>query len=47
MAKRIEQIDWKAAKEEMARFLKPSAIAGLNLWGKEFLLDRLQKLSDD
>lgn len=46
MAKRIEQIDWKAAKEEMARFLKPSAIAGLNLWGKEFLLDRLQKLSD-
>lgn len=46
MAKRIEEIDWKAAKEEMARFLKPSAIAGLDLWGKEFLLDRLQKLPE-
>ncbi|MCK4810155.1 MAG: nucleotidyl transferase AbiEii/AbiGii toxin family protein [Candidatus Omnitrophica bacterium] len=46
MAKRIEGIDWKAAKEEMARFLKPSAIAGLALWGKKFLLDRLQKLPE-
>lgn len=45
MGKRIEKIDWKAAKEEMLRFLKPSAVAGLDLWGKEFFLDRLQKLS--
>ena len=44
MVKKIEKIDWKAAKEEMARFLKPSAMAGLDVWGKEFLLDRLQKL---
>ncbi len=47
MSKRIEKIDWKAVKEEMARFLKPTAIAGLALWDKEFLLDRLQKLSAD
>ena len=46
MVKRIEGIDWKAVKEEMARFLKPSAMTGLDLWGKEFLLDRLQKLSE-
>jgi len=30
----------------MARFLKPSAMIGLDLWGKEFLSDRLQKLSE-
>jgi len=29
----------------MLRFLKPSAIAGLDIWDKEFLLDRLQHLS--
>ena len=46
MTKRIEGIDWKAVKEEMARFLKPSAMTGLDLWGKEFLLNRLQKLSE-
>ena len=46
MSKRIEEIDWRAAREEMARFLKPSAMAGLDLWGKEFLLDRLQKVGE-
>ena len=46
MIKKIEGIDWKAAKEEITRFLKPSAMAGLDVWGKEFLLDRLQKLSE-
>jgi len=46
MVKRIEGIDWKAVKQEMARFLKPSAMIGLDLWGKEFLSDRLQKLSE-
>ena len=46
MVKKIEKIDWKAAKEEMVRFLRPSAMAGLDVWGKEFLLDRLQKLSE-
>jgi len=46
MAKKIEEIDWKAAKEEMMRFLKPSAITGLDVWDKEFLSDRLQKLSE-
>ena len=45
MAKKIEKINWRFAKEEMARFLKPSAIAGLDVWSKEFLLDRLQHLS--
>ena len=46
MVKKIGKIDWKTVKEEMARFLKPSAMAGLDVWGKEFLLDRLQKLSE-
>lgn len=46
MAKKIEGVDWKAAKEEMTRFLKLSAMTGLDVWGKEFLLDRMQKLSE-
>ena len=46
MAKEIEGIDWKTAKEEMRRFLKPSAMAGLDVWGKEFFLSRLQKFSE-
>ena len=45
MVKKIEKIDWKDAKKEMARFLRPSAMKGLDVWGKEFLLDRLQKLT--
>lgn len=44
MTRMIENTDWKAAKEEMLRFLKPSALISLNVWGKEFFLDRLQKL---
>lgn len=44
MTRMIENTDWNAAKEEMLRFLKPPAVLGLNVWGKEFFLDRLQTL---
>jgi len=45
MVKKIEEIDWEAIREEMLRFLTPSAMKGLDVWGKEFLLDRLQKMT--
>ena len=44
MTRMIENTNWNAAKEEMLRFLKPPSLAGLDVWGKEFFLDRLQKL---
>lgn len=47
MAKRIDQIDWKGLKEEMLRFLKPAAVAGLDVWSKEFFQDRLGKLKSE
>jgi hypothetical protein len=44
MAKRIERIDWNTSKQEMLRFLKPTAVAGLDVWSKEFFLDCLSKV---
>lgn len=44
MAEKIEKIDWEDTKKEMGRFLRPQAAQGLEVWGKEFLLSRLQKL---
>ncbi|MBU1043481.1 MAG: nucleotidyl transferase AbiEii/AbiGii toxin family protein, partial [Candidatus Omnitrophica bacterium] len=47
IAKRIERIDWNTSKQEMLRFLKPTAVAGLDVWSKEFFLDRLNRLAKD
>ena len=45
LKERVENTDWRAAKEELVRFLKPSAHAGLEVWGRDFFLDRLNKLA--
>jgi predicted nucleotidyltransferase component of viral defense system len=43
---KISQIDWHAAKQDVARFLRPRELATLELWGADFFLSRLEKLSD-
>jgi predicted nucleotidyltransferase component of viral defense system len=45
LKKKISHIDWKAAKQDVARFLRPRELSTLALWSKEFFLSRLDKLS--
>jgi len=42
---KIKEIDWQAAKQDVARFLKPREVSSLNVWSKEFFLDRVEKLA--
>lgn len=46
MREKITSLDWKAAKADVERFLRPSALPSLELWGQEFFLDRLQKMEE-
>jgi predicted nucleotidyltransferase component of viral defense system len=46
MEKKIKSIDWQAAKEDVIRFLKASELKTIEVWGKDFFLDRLQKLQE-
>lgn len=46
MKKRINEINWNDAKNDVERFLKPRELATLELWSKEFFLSRLDKLSN-
>ncbi len=42
---KIKQIDWGAAKTDVARFLRPRELSTLDLWSKDFFLSRVEKLS--
>ncbi len=42
---RIAEIDWKAARQDVARFLKSQGLASLEVWSKEFFDSRLDKLA--
>ncbi len=44
---KIEAINWKDAKADVSRFLKPSDLQTLNLWEKDFFLHYLGKLSQE
>lgn len=44
MAARIKKIDWKKAKEDVERFLRPADVKTLELWRKDFFLDYLGRL---
>ncbi|MBI3540985.1 MAG: nucleotidyl transferase AbiEii/AbiGii toxin family protein [Deltaproteobacteria bacterium] len=44
MKKKVNGIDWKEAREDVQRFLRPHELPTLDLWGREFFLDRLQKM---
>jgi predicted nucleotidyltransferase component of viral defense system len=41
---KIAQIDWNAARQDVARFLKPQELASLELWSTDFFYSRLDKL---
>lgn len=42
---KIAHIDWQAAKQDVARFLRSRELATLELWSKEFFLSRADKLA--
>jgi hypothetical protein len=42
---KINNINWLAAKQDVARFLKARELSTLELWSTEFFLSRLEKLS--
>lgn len=46
MEEKIKDLDWKGAKNDVARFLKPTDLKTLELWGEDFFIDRLKKLED-
>jgi len=41
---KINEIDWQAAKQDVARFLRPRELAALDVWSKEFFLSRVDKV---
>lgn len=44
METKIIDMNWDEAKQDVARFLKPQALATLDVWSKDFFLSRLEKL---
>jgi hypothetical protein len=44
LEKKIRVIDWTAARRDVERFVIPSQLPSLELWGTPFFLDRLEKL---
>ena len=41
---KIEATDWKQAREDVRRFVKPGELPSLDLWGREFFLTQADKL---
>ena len=41
---KIQTTDWRQAREDVRRFLKPNELPSLELWGKDFFLAQLEKL---
>jgi len=41
----IQTIDWKKAREDVRRFVKPVELPSLELWSREFFLAQLDKLA--
>jgi len=44
LTKKVLRIDWEAEKKDIARFLRPKELPGLDVWSKEFFIDRIDKL---
>jgi len=47
LAKRIEEIDWERAKQDVRRFLRPVKAEALTLWGNRFFDVKLAKLLEN
>jgi len=41
---RIEATDWKQAREDVRRFVKPNELPSLDIWSREFFLAQCEKL---
>jgi hypothetical protein len=41
---KVESLDFAKLREDVKRFLKPVEVASLNLWTREFFLERAAKL---
>jgi predicted nucleotidyltransferase component of viral defense system len=46
LIEKINEIDWEAAKQDVARFLRPRESATLDVWSKDFFLSCVEKLSN-
>jgi hypothetical protein len=46
LTKKINEIDWDAAKQDVERFLKAQEALALTVWSKEFFLSRVKKLAE-
>jgi hypothetical protein len=44
LSAKIESMDFAKLREDVKRFLKPVEVASLNLWTREFFLERAAKL---
>ncbi len=44
MQEKIDSINWKAAAEDVKRFLKPAGQKSLELWSNRFFTQRLEQL---
>lgn len=45
LQERIKAIDWKQAREDVRRFVKPNELSSLDLWSTEFFLAQAAKLA--
>lgn len=43
---KVKNLNWDDAKKDVARFLRPQALVSLELWNRDFFLDRLRKIED-
>jgi len=41
---KIDAMDWKQAREDVRRFVKPNELPSLDLWSREFFLAQCEKL---
>lgn len=41
----VEDVDWKQARRDVQRFVKPHELSSLELWTREFFLERCARLS--
>ena len=47
LKRKIESIDWNAARDDVRRFLRPAAARSLDLWCTEFFVAVLQRYEDE
>jgi predicted nucleotidyltransferase component of viral defense system len=41
---KIQRIDWRQAREDVQRFVRPHELPSLDIWSKEFFLSQCEKL---